>query len=185
MKPRTSRPTARPVAPVSPETARREKPPFQRILVPIDFSEANRPALSLAKTLAKLSGGTLVLLHVREIVLTGADFAFVPPDPASRRERIEREIGAIQVGELAGVRTDCLIRDGLPFQEIVTAAEEQRSDLIVMATHGYTGLQHVLMGSTAERVVRHARCPVLVAPSHPGPPSPSRPRRKKHRASGG
>ena len=55
-----------------------------------------------------------------------------------------------------------LVRDGAPFDEICKAAKEIESDLIVIATHGYTGLKHVFLGSTAERVVRHAPCPVLI-----------------------
>jgi nucleotide-binding universal stress UspA family protein len=60
------------------------------------------------------------------------------------------------------------VRNGTAFDEIVRAAGSLRADLIIIATHGYTGLKHVLMGSTAERVVRHAPCPVLVVRSSEG-----------------
>lgn len=61
-----------------------------------------------------------------------------------------------------GMLGDLLVRDGSPFDEICNAARESDSDLIVIATHGRTGLKHVFLGSTAERVVRHAPCPVLI-----------------------
>jgi len=58
-----------------------------------------------------------------------------------------------------------IVRKGTPFHEITLAAASTKADLIVIATHGYTGLKHVFLGSTTERVVRHARCPVLVVPA--------------------
>ena len=61
-----------------------------------------------------------------------------------------------------GVQTNWIVKHGKSYQEIVKAAKKLKADMIVISTHGYTGLKHTIMGSTAERVVRHAPCPVLV-----------------------
>ncbi len=139
---------------------------FGKILVPVDFSEAGKPALAYARSLALMSGAFVQLLHVREMVYTEATVAITAFENAEMREHIEREMGSLQMNAFKGIKTDFEVCDGLPFQEVVRAASKQDCDLIVMATHGYTGLKHILMGSTAERVVRYAPCPVLVVPSH-------------------
>lgn len=156
---------------VSSSPRRTTKPAFKNILVPVDFSPAGKPALNYAKSLATLVGARICLLHVRELIYTEATFAFSAFDTAEMREHIEREIGALQADVFKGVKTNFEVCDGLPYQEIVSVAAKQNSDLIVMATHGYTGLKHVLLGSTAERVVRHAHCPVLVVRSHASKPA--------------
>jgi len=151
---------------------------IKTILVPVDFSKAGKPALHYAKALARLTNARLHVVHVMELIYTGQAFAYTPMDSLRRREHVVREIGAIQVGEFAGLKTSFEVHDGLPFQEIVTEAREIRADLIVMATHGYTGLRHVVMGSTAERVTRHAECPVLIVRSLPARSSKRQPSRR-------
>ncbi|MDD5200432.1 MAG: universal stress protein [Terrimicrobiaceae bacterium] len=138
---------------------------FRKILVPVDFSKAGNPALQYAKSLASLTGATIYLVHVLERIFYGHEIADVHFDTSKMREQVTRELGALQMGVFKGTKTDIEVRTGVPFQEIVDTAFETNADLIVMATHGYTGLQHVLMGSTTERVVRHAACPVLVVRS--------------------
>lgn len=138
---------------------------IKKILLPIDFSSAGKPALHYAKTFAQLTGAGVCLVHVMERIYSPDEFTYIQIDIAQTQEQVSREIGALQMGIFQHVKTDFSIRQGLPFQEIVDTAKEKNADLIIMATHGYTGFRHILIGSTAERVVRHAACPVLVVRS--------------------
>ena len=138
---------------------------IKRILVPVDFSKEGVPAIDYAVFLAGITDASIILVHVLEQIYDTGEFAFVQIDTARMREHVSREIGALQTEKLHGVRSGFEIREGTPFHEICATAAEFNADLIVMATHGYTGLRHVFLGSTAERVVRHANCPVLVIPS--------------------
>ena len=83
------------------------------------------------------------------------------------RESADRELSKLVVDEVRGVvAADTLVRTGAPTEEIVNAAKKLPADIIVISTHGRGGLKHVLLGSVAERVVRHAPCPVLVVREH-------------------
>ncbi len=172
MKPRrTSKPQpskSRPRAAAAPQLR------IKKILVPVDFSDPGKPSLRYARFLARQTGAGLCLLHVLEPVYYHPDFSHVQPGISELREHANRELGALQAGQFRDVKTTSDIREGQPFQEIVDAARDTGADLIVMATHGHTGLQHILLGSTAERVVRHAACPVLVVRSK----LPAKPARK-------
>jgi nucleotide-binding universal stress UspA family protein len=162
---------------------------IKRILVPVDFSTAGKPALRYAKSLAQLTGARVCLVHVMERIYQvnasydGEEFSHAQLDTSRMREMITRKIGALQAGMFRGIRTAFEIREGVAHHEIVEAARTSKASLVVMATHGYTGLQHVLLGSTTERVVRHAPCPVLVVRSAllpPGKPK-AKPSRRKAR----
>jgi nucleotide-binding universal stress UspA family protein len=137
---------------------------IKSILVPIDFSPASEKALAYAVPLAKLFGARLTLLHVLEPVAT-PDFAAFPlameNDKAMRASRLQLERVASDL-KLRSLAEKFLVRNGRAFNEITSAARTLKSDLVVISTHGRTGLKHVLMGSTAEKVVQHAPCPVLV-----------------------
>src|SRR4051812_38050953 len=138
---------------------------IKSILVPLDFSEPSKSALNYAVQLAGQFGAKLFLLHVIEPVAT-PDFAYYPLMMENDKV-IGKAKGALnQAVAKSGLDLKlvgkALVRNGLAFNEITQAAESLQVDLIVIATHGYTGLKHVLLGSTTERVVRHARCPVLV-----------------------
>ncbi len=106
-------------------------------------------------------------MHVLQPFSLPAEIGYLPPEMAvsqrefldSTREQLEK-LCAREIG--ARARSQVQVRDGVPWQEIVAAARETNTDLIILATHGRTGLKHVLLGSVAERVVRHAPCPVLV-----------------------
>lgn len=140
---------------------------INHILVPTDFSAPSLKAVAYAKELARQTGARVSLLHIIEpVVLPDAAAMCVLPDDqlvARMRKRLS-ELG--ESYEEKGFNFErVIVRKGTPFHEIALAAAAADSDLIVIATHGYTGLKHVLMGSTAERVVRHARCPVLVVPA--------------------
>ena len=133
------------------------------ILVPIDFSEQSEKSLKYAGRLAEQFGAKVTLLHVIQPMVYPADFGY----PATVIDTLDEQVQS-QVQErlegLAGrmgAKTECQIRLGQPYHEIATAAKELNVDLIIVTTHGRTGLKHVLLGSTAERVVRHAPCPVL------------------------
>jgi nucleotide-binding universal stress UspA family protein len=139
---------------------------LQRILVPLDFSPASRRAVRFAREWAGRFGSEIVLLHVIEPINAVAAFG---PDPivpllpmGELRDQARAEIEKIAREELPEpAKVSVQLRDGTPFDQIAIAARELGVDLIIIATHGRTGLAHVLMGSTAERVVRHAPCPVL------------------------
>jgi nucleotide-binding universal stress UspA family protein len=133
---------------------------FRRILVPHDFSESADTALELAADLAASQGGRLAVLHVAE--------PFHPPPEVIAWLRQVQEIGpqlkrleemvAARIGRRR-VPVECRVVVGHPIDTILEAAKDV--DLIVMATQGRTGLPHLLIGSVAERVVRHATKPVL------------------------
>jgi len=135
---------------------------LKRILVPIDFSEQSEKALRYAAKFAEQFGSTVTVLHVIQPVVYPADFGYPPTvlesDEAMRRQIDER---LESMSRVAGTNAESLVRVGQPYLEIAAAARELGADLIIVATHGRTGLKHVLLGSTAERVVRHAPCPVL------------------------
>jgi len=136
----------------------------RRILVPVDFSDPSRQALHSAVALARRFGSRLAVAHVtrrnRPDSDSAAEQSVTPPDPRrADRAKLMEFIGPDLPGDHPPTR---LVADGVPFAEIAKAAKTWRADLIVLATHGYTGLKHFLLGSTAERVVRHAPCPVLV-----------------------
>jgi nucleotide-binding universal stress UspA family protein len=135
------------------------------ILVPVDFSTPGREALAYAVAFAARCEAKLLVLHVVEIPYVGSGLGEIelPPVEADIREPVAENLARMVNEIVAGrVPVETLTRTGQPWFEITEAARELRADLVIVGTHGYTGLKHVLMGSTAERVVRHAPCPVLV-----------------------
>ena len=139
---------------------------IERILVPLDLSPASMKALDYAVSLAKQFRAAIHLVHV------------YPPDEASSVpgaghlllqsakaiQRINEELTGIHRKHVDPFRPEnCHIRNGRPHHEIIRLARDIDADLIVLATRGHSGLKHLLLGSTAERVVRDAPCPVLVA----------------------
>ena len=147
--------------------ARRASPlTFKSILVPTDFSAPASQALRYAVALAKETGAKLTLLNVIEPIGPTPDFAYNPmvmedeKVTAAAKAQLHRLVE--KEGLTAALVEKTPVRHGIPFHEISGAAATLKSDLIVLATHGYTGFKHILLGSTAERVVRHAPCPVLV-----------------------
>jgi nucleotide-binding universal stress UspA family protein len=142
----------------------------QNILVAVDFSEYSNAALNYATFLAEGFGATLTLVHSVEPYV-------YPEDLSAGRLITDVENSAIRqckgkLNEMVrsikeGIPASVAVTMGTPWHQIVAMAKRWNADLIVVGTHGRTGLKHVLMGSTAERVVRHAPCPVLVvhAPS--------------------
>jgi universal stress protein A len=138
---------------------------IRKILVPVDFSPPSSKAFTYALRLAKESGAGLTLIHI--LSATPAVFADLAVSPACAEEEkscAEHNLRALsRSARAAGVaKTKSIFRSGLASHEIVEAAEDLDADLIVIATHGYTGWKHFCIGSTAERVVRAAHCSVLV-----------------------
>ena len=136
-------------------------------LVPIDFSPYAEHALDYAIALAKQLQARVTLLHViQPPLVAGADMgawpsaAFLEELEAAVTADLEGYLERVTAAELVG---EIVVVHGAPFQEIIDTAKARQVDLIVMGTHGRTGLPHVLLGSVAERVVRLAPCPVLVA----------------------
>ena len=139
---------------------------LKRILVPVDFSDSAASAIDYGSFLAKAFDAELVLVHVLELPFWSVEMGFgaIPP-PMSDEVRpavLQSLEESAAMPRDKGVAVRCELREGTPFVEIVRFAREAEIDLIVMPTHGRTGIPHVLMGSTAERVVRKAPCPVLV-----------------------
>jgi nucleotide-binding universal stress UspA family protein len=138
---------------------------LKKILVPTDFSESSNAAYKYALRFGQQFRAELHVIHIFEPVLS-PQFANLPGAPAfSDDERTSAEeklrVWADSAGAM-GVRTNMLVRNGLPAHEIVEAAKDIDADLIIIATHGHTGWKYFCIGSTAERVVRAAPCPVLV-----------------------
>lgn len=134
------------------------------ILVPVDFSACSKKALAYAVAFARQFQAAVTLLHVVDFQVVGADRDIdVPQVKNTLRLGGERQLARL-VREAIGHRVlaDTLVRTGQPFVEIVEAARTRNVDLIVMATHGNSGISRFLVGSTTERVVRHAPCPVLI-----------------------
>jgi nucleotide-binding universal stress UspA family protein len=140
---------------------------FTKILCPVDFSSGSRQAVHAAAQLAIERDAELVLLHVwsvppsyaGEYTLSGEVVQHLVEDAQRSLEMAvaeARKTGARRVG--------AKLANGAPWQQIVDAAERERFDLIVIGTHGRTGLARVFLGSVAETVVRHAPCPVLTIP---------------------
>lgn len=157
------------VKPVSTGAATREssKSPFvmKTVLVPIDFSNCSRKALQYAVPMAKQHSARLVLLHVlppsyRADEYGGMDYGQLE---SQMRKEGERDLAELVQEEIHGeVATETLVRIGSPTWDILEAAKALPADLIVISTHGRTGLPHLLLGSVAEHVVQGAPCPVLV-----------------------
>lgn len=139
---------------------------FERILVPTDFSEYSQPAIGYACAMADKFDAELHLLHVLEVHISSTPVfsgEMVPSHHiAESRAAAEKALQDVAPGRNAVRATS----EGTVFLEILRYAKENEIDLIVMGTHGRTGLVHVLMGSTAERVVRKAPCPVMTV-RHP------------------
>jgi nucleotide-binding universal stress UspA family protein len=130
---------------------------IRRLIVPVDFSVQSESSCVLAVQLARLWNAQLLLLHVIPSMVGGHFLS---------NNRLQSRM-ADQLAEFqekwvpSGIAATRLVRTGSPFSQIVTEAGKP-GDLIVVATHGWTGFKHLVLGSTVERVIRHARCPVLV-----------------------
>ena len=142
---------------------------IRSILLPTDFSECAECALPYAAQWARVTGARIICLHVIETLMPPVGYAPVAePLPAvdmseQLQQSAERELPKLsEREECAGLDVEEVIAHGEAASEIVRVARERDVDLIVISSHGRTGLGRMLFGSTAESVVRHAHCPVLV-----------------------
>ena len=124
--------------------------------MPIDFSVCSIRALRYGEELARRFGAEIVLLHVDQPLVLESELA------ETRRSANEEELEAlVALLRDRGIRARSVVCSGGPAEQVMKAAAAEHADLIVMGTHGRTGLAHVLMGSVAESVVRRATCPVV------------------------
>jgi nucleotide-binding universal stress UspA family protein len=138
---------------------------IKKILVPVDFSKHSAKAAQVGLEFAKAFGAEVQVLHAYSLpvgVVGPYDYQIPANILAEMRESAARRVDQ-EVKKLsgAGVQVSGVITEGVPTQAIVEAAERIGADLIVMGTRGLTGLKHVVLGSVAERTIRHAPCPVL------------------------
>jgi nucleotide-binding universal stress UspA family protein len=140
---------------------------IRRILFPTDFSENSEYALMYALAFARQFDATLTVLHVVHVppqmpeLNIGAILDRMVKHAERNLSKLIREAGETRVAMHPEVRL------GVDYREITAFAEKEKMDLIVMGTHGRTGMAHALLGSVAERVVRHAPCPVLTVKRPP------------------
>jgi nucleotide-binding universal stress UspA family protein len=144
---------------------------FKEIVVPTDFSDHSLRGLDYAVEIADRFSSGLKLVYVIEPLLQAADLSWTTVDfeelNTAHKESAEKQLTQIREERIPkGIPADTVILFGKPFVEIVKFAKNENCDLIVMATHGRGAVSHILMGSTAEKVVRKAPCPVLTV-KHP------------------
>ena len=142
---------------------------LRKILVPTDFSGCANYALPYAAAIARATRATIICVHVVEPIVPAAGYSGLaePMTIADISEQLEdsaeRELPQLaECDEFQGLEVEEVIVHGDPAAEIVRVAGEHEVDLIVVSSHGRTGLGRIIFGSTAEAVVRHALCPVLV-----------------------
>ena len=145
---------------------------IKNILVPTDFSEAANEALEYALSLAKIFQSKLFLIHVFEPMVYYSDAPMGMHDLVDLEQGIrtsaeraledvcEKAIKAREP-EFGPIPVETILVQGKPFVEIIKTARDKKADLIVLSTHGRGGLEHILLGSVTEKVVRKSPCPVL------------------------
>lgn len=141
---------------------------YRTILCPLDFDPISLEALPLAWALAKENRVKLHLLHVARIPHADMDSPVpLKRDPPWEKQALNRlhEIAVRMIEDPNGFVLH--VRSGIPDEEVVAFADSLGADLIVMATHGRTGLSHLILGSVVARVTQEANCPVLIVRPHP------------------
>jgi nucleotide-binding universal stress UspA family protein len=140
--------------------------PFDTILFAVDFSESSDHAFSYAYEMAQKFSSRLVIIHVinepvdlRGFYVPHISFDNLEKEIAEGAEKMMERFCAEKLQNFANYEKSVV--SGIPYEEIVRKAEAVKADLVVMGTHGRKGLDHMLFGSTAERVVRTAHCPVM------------------------
>jgi nucleotide-binding universal stress UspA family protein len=140
---------------------------FEKILVPVDFSESANQAVKFGIDLAKRYGASLELAYVYQPVAYALPEGYVLITPDQLNEilaEFQKQLAAAKAEALAAgvAKVEAVVLQGYPIQEIVRRAQEQKVDLIVMGTHGRSGIPRVFLGSVAENVLSSSPCPVLV-----------------------
>ena len=132
---------------------------FKRILCPVDFDAGSLDALRVARYLPSQEQATLYLLHV--IPPTDPMVISAPIIAERSEEQAQAKLQEIAKNELTGVDHQLLLRLGHPAKEIINAEGEIKAELVVLGTHGRSGVSHLVLGSVAEKTVRESSCPVL------------------------
>lgn len=138
---------------------------LRKIVVAVDFSKAGQAAIDYAASLATHFKAGVILTHVIQRVYHADEGSYIQISTRRMRQRVTKDLQKLKMRLPAALKIQIEVREGSAFDEIVTMAREANADLIIMGTHGYTGMRHAFLGSTAERVVQRASCPVLVVPS--------------------
>jgi nucleotide-binding universal stress UspA family protein len=141
---------------------------FSRILIAVDNSPYSAEAAEAGFQLAQRLNAEVALVNVIEIILDLGDPA-APAMPVVDMIKLQEEESAKTLQELTdkfsgNIKTEILSPQGTPKNEIISAADQWKADIILIGTHGRTGLGHLLLGSTSEYVVRHSKVPVMVVP---------------------
>jgi len=141
--------------------------PVEKILCPVDFSEHSLYALQTATEMAAKFSAKLYLMHV----LTPVPIMPTSPHPVDfdvpgyqkeLEKNAQKNLDELLKNKIPGdVQAEKVLKLGSPAHEINKFAEDEQLDLVVVSTHGHTGLQHLVFGSVAEKIIRHAHCPVL------------------------
>jgi nucleotide-binding universal stress UspA family protein len=139
---------------------------IKKVLVPIDFSDYSKNALKYAVNFAMSFGADMILIYVVEPIIYPPDFSMgqiaIPTISTEWDDRAREELDKLAKTEIpAEVKVKTLIKTGKPFVEIIETATEEDIDIIIIATHGHSAVEKILFGSTADKVVRKAPCPVL------------------------
>jgi len=142
------------------------EPNIKKILVPVDFSDYSKSSLRYAINFVRQFHSELYLIYVVEPVIYPPDFTMgqiaIPSVDFEMDKRASEELNKLAHKEIPGdIKVHPIVKTGKPFIEIIETASEENIDLIIIASHGHTGVEHLLFGSTAEKVVRKAPCPVL------------------------
>jgi universal stress protein A len=147
--------------------------PLTKIFCPTDFSEPSYKALQAANDLAMHFQAELILIHVMHPIILYPAAGIVPgimtpPSEDMYRDEMANKSLAMILNEKVSnsIKSKSILGNGNPADEIVRHAKEEKADLIVIGTHGFTGWRHMILGSVAEKVVRYATCPVLTIPAH-------------------
>jgi universal stress protein A len=147
--------------------------PIKRIVVATDFSEGSDAAMEKAFAIAGAVGATVDVVHVLDtaLLVAPASLGAMPLiEPEALLEEVDKALVArVEKARAAGLICMSDSLDGYPAREIVRHAQKTGADLIVVGTHGRTGVAHAILGSVAERVIQRASCPVLVIPPERGP----------------
>lgn len=144
---------------------------FRRILAPTDFSPPSSRALAKAVQVAQANRAELIVAHVLAPIVPVVGDGYIPASTYADLEAAARRAGQRRLDAVlarlrkAGVKATGLLVDGLPADQITSMAKKRRADLIVMGTHGRSGVSRFLLGSVAQRVLTLAPCPVLTVRS--------------------
>ncbi|HEY5895602.1 MAG TPA: universal stress protein [Chthoniobacterales bacterium] len=134
----------------------------KRILVLLDFSEMSLNSLDYAVPFARLFGAGITLLHIVPTEYP-TDFPYPPPFDKKEMAALQKQLEDIRIAKIPPeMPVTAIVRQDSVFEGIIEVARDIRADLVIITTHGRTGLKRLLMGSTAEQIARDAPCPVLV-----------------------